>query len=206
MIAIIDYGMGNLGSVKKAIESVGGDARIVGTLSELARAEKIVLPGVAAFGDAMDQLRARGLVEPIVKAIAEGTPYLGFCLGLQLLFDISYEDGEHTGLGVFAGKVVRFHFDPALESPRLKIPHIGWNQIHWGKPVPLLAGIDSGAHVYFDHSYHVVPIDSELSATTTEYGYRFTSAVWRDNVFATQFHPEKSQSVGLKLLENFVNL
>ena len=205
MIGIIDYGIGNLHSVRKAIERVGGDTGLVGTVSEISRAEKIVLPGVAAFGDAMEQLRQKGFVEPIIEAIESGTPYLGFCLGLQLLFDISYEEGEHTGLGILPGKVIRLR-ETSGRDRKLKIPHIGWNQIHWDRPVPLLAGMDNDAYVYFDHSYHVVPLDPTVTAATTEYGSRFVSAVWKDNIFATQFHPEKSQQVGLKLLENFVRL
>ncbi|MCK4602038.1 MAG: imidazole glycerol phosphate synthase subunit HisH [Phycisphaerae bacterium] len=206
MIAIVDYGMGNLRSVQKAVQRVGGDARIVRTPSGLAGAEKIVLPGVGAFGDAIARLREQQLVGPIVKAVKAGIPFLGLCLGLQLLFDVSYEDGEHNGLGIFPGKVVRFDFDQAGISQRLPIPHIGWNQIRWESDCPLLIGLDSGAFVYFVHSYYVVPTEPEITATTTDYGYGFTSAVWRGNVFATQFHPEKSQSVGLKILENFVKL
>jgi len=203
MIAIIDYEMGNLRSVQKAIERVGGDARLIRTPSALARAEKIILPGVAAFGDAMDQLGAQGLLEPLKRAIRSGAPFLGFCLGLQLLFDVSYEDGEHRGLEILPGEVVRFRFDAGAG---LSVPHMGWNQIRSSAPDPMLDGIDNGAYVYFAHSYYVVPAEDELTLTTTEYGYEFTSSVRRDNVFATQFHPEKSQAVGLKLLENFVRL
>ena len=207
MIAIIDYGMGNLRSVQKAVQRVGGgDARLITTASELAGADKIIFPGVAAFGDAMAQLRQQGLVEPIVKAVADGTPYLGFCLGMQLLFEVGYEDGEHRGLGILPGKVVRFDFGPELASQRLRIPHMGWNQIRWSGDVPMLRGLEQGTFVYFAHSYYPVPAQESLTATTTEYGYRFTSSVMRDNVFATQFHPEKSQAVGLQLLRNFVEL
>jgi len=205
MIAVVDYGMGNLRSVQKALERVGGDAQLVKTPEQLARASKIVLPGVAAFGDAMDQLRAQKLVEPLIDAIGGGLPYLGFCLGLQLLFDVSYEEGEHAGLGIVAGKVVRFQFDRAADE-RLAIPHMGWNQIRQTRPCPMLEGIADEAAVYFAHSYYVVPDPPDVTITTTDYGLPFTSAVWRDNVFATQFHPEKSQAVGLRLLENFVNL
>jgi glutamine amidotransferase len=172
----------------------------------LARGEKIVLPGVGAFRDAMERLRGRRLDAPLVKAVNEGIPFLGICLGLQLLFDVSYEDGEHTGLGVLPGKVVRFSFDAGITAQRLTVPHMGWNQVRWEADVPMLLGIDSGAYVYFAHSYHVVPINAEATATSTEYGYTFTSSVWRGNLFATQFHPEKSQDVGLRLLENFVRL
>jgi len=206
MIAVIDYEIGNLRSVQKAIERVGGDARLVRTPDELARADKIILPGVAAFGDAIRELGGLGLIEPIREAVAAGTPYLGFCLGLQLLFDVSYEDGEHRGLGILPGKVVRFNFNREAGAPRLSVPHMGWNQIRWTRPCPMLEGIDDGAHVYFAHSYYVVPEDTDIVQTTTEYGLEFASSVWKDNVFATQFHPEKSQAVGLKLLENFVRL
>lgn len=206
MIGIVDYGMGNLRSVQKALERVGGDARLIRTASQIDAAGKIVLPGVAAFGDAMDALGRAGLVEPLVKAIGRGVPYLGLCLGLQLLFDVSYEDGQHTGLGLLAGKVVRFGLDASVTGQRLSVPHMGWNQIRWGRDVPMLRGIEQGASVYFAHSYHVVPADDTVVATTTDYGYDFVSAVWKDNIFATQFHPEKSQAVGLRLLKNFVDL
>jgi len=204
MIAVVDYGMGNLRSVQKALQRVGGDARLVRTPDELARAEKVVLPGVAAFGDAMNQLRSRGLIEPLLEAVRDGRWYLGLCLGLQLLFEVSYEEGEHEGLGVLAGKVVRFEFSRQRRAERLSVPHMGWNRVFHAGECPLLDGIDDGAYVYFAHSYHVVPDDDGVAATTTDYGFRFVSAVWKDNVFATQFHPEKSQEVGLKLLENFV--
>ena len=206
MIAIIDYEMGNLRSVQKAIERVGGDGRLIRTPAELARAEKIVLPGVAAFGEAMTRLGRQGLTEPLAEAIKAGVPYLGFCLGLQLLFEVSPEQGEHRGLGLMGGKVVRFQFDSSSPSQRLSVPHMGWNSIQWTRPCPMLKGLESGVYVYFAHSYHVVPAEEELTQTTTEYGYEFTSSVWRDNIFATQFHPEKSQAIGLKLLENFVKL
>ena len=206
MIAVVDYGMGNLRSVQKALQRVGGDAVIVKTPSKLAQAEKIVLPGVGAFSDAMTQLRAQRLVDPLIKAVEEGIPFLGICLGMQLLFDVSHEDGEHTGLGIFPGKVVRFEFAPEVTGRPLRIPHIGWNQIRWSGPSELLKGLRQDSFVYFAHSYHVVPLEEDLVATTTEYGYTFTSTVWKGNVFGTQYHPEKSQSVGLRLLENFVNL
>jgi glutamine amidotransferase len=206
MIAIIDYGMGNLRSVQKALQRVGGDARLIRTPAELAQADKIVLPGVAAFGDAMAQLRAAGLVEPIVEAIQQGRPYLGFCLGLQLLFDVSYEDGRYGGLGVIPGKVVRFEFDKSLAGRRLSVPHMGWNQVRFTQSCPMLEGIASGTFFYFAHSYLVMPLDPDVVAGTTEYGLEFVSAVRRGNIFATQFHPEKSQTAGLRVLENFVKL
>jgi glutamine amidotransferase len=240
MIAVIDYGMGNLRSVQKALERVGGDARLVRTAQELSGAEKIVFPGVAAFGDAMEQLRSQKLVEPIIAAVRAGTPYLGFCLGLQLLFEEGTEDGNYKGLGILGGKVVKFDFGSgcaagvppasfavsssvpteqqqiqqqqdadkmsASRIQRLRIPHMGWNQVHWTRDCPMLRGIEQGAYAYFAHSYYPVPSDPSITVTTTDYGYNFTSSVWKDNIFATQFHPEKSQAVGLKLLENFVKL
>ena len=206
MIAIVDYGMGNLRSVQKAVQRVGGDARIVRTPSEVKEAEKIVLPGVGAFADAIDRLRSAKLVGPLVEAARSDIPFLGVCLGLQLLFDVSHEDGEHTGLGVLAGKVTRFDFGQSVIGRPLSVPHMGWNQIRPQRPCPLFNGIDNGAYVYFAHSYHVVPADDDVIATLTHYGYDFVSAVWRANVFGTQFHPEKSQAVGLKMLENFVSL
>jgi len=205
MIAIIDYDIGNLRSVQKAIERVGGDGQLITTPAELARAEKVILPGVAAFGDAIEELRSLGLVEALRKAVGEGMPYLGFCLGLQLLFDVSYENGEHTGLGILPGEIVRFDFAAVpAGGERLSVPHMGWNQIAVRQPCPMLEGVPDGSYVYFAHSYHVVPTDPAMTATVTDYGGPFVSSVWRENVFATQFHPEKSQSVGLRLLENFV--
>jgi glutamine amidotransferase len=206
MIAVIDYGMGNLRSVQKALQNVGGDARLVTGGVELARADKIVFPGVAAFGDAMEQLRRQGLIDPVRKAVAAGTPYLGFCLGLQLLFEVGYEDGEHRGLGLLGGKVVRFDLPPTADGRRLSVPHMGWNQIRWSGSHRLAEGIADGSFVYFAHSYHVVPDDERTIAARTEYGYGFASAVASGAIFATQFHPEKSQSIGLTLLRNFVSL
>jgi len=206
MIAIIDYGMGNLRSVQKAFERFGADARIVTSPAEISGAQKVVLPGVGAFADAIGHLRERGLVEPVLEAIEQGRPFLGICLGLQLLFDVSYEDGEHRGLGVIPGKVVRFDFagDPAAES--LKVPHMGWNRLFWERPCPVLAGLQSGEWFYFVHSYYVVPIDEAVICGRCEYGVEFAAMIWRDNVFAMQFHPEKSQRAGLKIIENFAAL
>ena len=206
MIGIIDYEMGNIRSVQRGLERAGGVTQLVTNPDQLAQADKIVLPGVAAFEDAMVQLRDQELLEPIIAAVKSGTPYLGFCLGLQLLFETSYENGEHQGMGLIPGKVVRFDFDNYESDPPLRVPHMGWNRIEWDKPCPMLEGVESGQYVYFAHSYHVVPSDEKVIAASTDYGYTFTSAVWKDNIFATQFHPEKSQSVGLKLLENFVKM
>lgn len=201
MIVIIDYGMGNLRSVQKAFERVGHAAIVSDDAGVIARADKIVLPGVGAFKDAMEGLRARGLVELIKSAVAEGKPYLGICLGLQLLFTTGYEDGEHRGLDIVAGKVVRFA--PRDNSAHEKVPHMGWNKVDILRPCPYFNVIPSGTYFYFAHSYYVVPDDPSVVAAQTEYITTFASAVWRDNVFATQFHPEKSQRYGLQLLRNF---
>jgi glutamine amidotransferase len=201
MIAIIDYEMGNLRSVQKAFERVGHTAVITSDPAVLADAEKIVLPGVGAFCDAIAALRQRRLVEPIQAAIESGKPFLGICLGLQMLFDKGYEDGEHEGLGVLPGEVVRFKV-PA----EFKVPHMGWNQLRIRRRPPILNGIDDGAYFYFVHSYYVVPRDESVIATETEYSSPFCSSVWRDNLFAVQFHPEKSQTAGLQLLKNFAEI
>ncbi len=206
MIAIVDYGMGNLRSVQKGFERVGADARIVSSAEEIDRAAKVVLPGVGAFADAIEHMRRQGLVEPVVRAIESGRPFLGICLGLQLLFDVSYEDGEYTGLGIVPGKVVRFDFDGLPAARGLKIPHMGWNQLWWDESCPILNGLDQGTHFYFVHSYHVQPIEADVRVARSDYGVEFVAMVWRDNLFATQFHPEKSQRHGLCILENFSRL
>ena len=198
MIVILDYGMGNLRSVQKAFERLGYEAIITSDPAVVRGAEKLVLPGVGAFGDAMAELRRRELVHPILEAIDRGKPFLGICLGLQLLFERSYEDGVHPGLGVIEGEVVRFQ----LPRP-LSVPHMGWNELIIRQPAPLLEGLADGAHVYFVHSYYVVPAQEDLIATETDYGGRFCSMIWRDNLFATQFHPEKSQANGLRILLHF---
>jgi len=200
-IAIIDYQMGNLRSVQKGFEKVGHGAVITSDARELAAAEKIVLPGVGAFGDAIAEIRRRELVQPIKDAIAGGKPFLGICLGLQLLFDVAYEGGEFEGLGVLRGKVIRF------DLPRpLKVPHMGWNRGKFKGQPPLLKGISEGAFFYFVHSYYVVPEDASVVAIEAEYGHPFCAAVWQKNLFATQFHPEKSQADGLRILKNFAEL
>jgi glutamine amidotransferase len=201
MIAVIDYGMGNLRSVQKGFEKVGHEAKITGDPAEVAAAGKVVLPGVGAFEDAMAELQRRHLVEPLLAAIDSGKPFLGICLGLQLLFDTSFEHGRHAGLGVLAGEVCRFEL-PAEYS----VPHMGWNQLAIRRRAPILEGIAEGAYFYFVHSYYVVPRDPAVVAVETDYHRPFCSMVWRDNLFATQFHPEKSQSDGLRLLRNFAEL
>jgi len=207
MIAVVDYGMGNLRSVEKGFERFGFDVRVTNRFEEIKNADKLVLPGVGAFQDAMNGLRQRGLIEPIVDWIQTGRPFLGICLGLQLLFTKGYEDGEHVGLGVIPGKVVRFHFSEEGTSEKLKVPHMGWNQIRFRKrDNPVLRSVPQDAYMYFVHSYYVCPEDEGVIATETEYGIPFTSMIWRNNVFATQFHPEKSQQYGLAILKNFGDL
>jgi len=201
MIVIVDYGMGNLRSVQKGFEKTGHAATVSSDPGAVAAADKVVLPGVGAFEDAVAELRRRGLVEPVLDAIGTGKPFLGICLGLQLLFETSYEHGKHQGFGVLAGEVVRFQL-PAEYS----VPHMGWNQLSIRRRAPILEGIEDGAHFYFVHSYYVVPRDPGVVAVETDYGGPFCSMVWRENLFATQFHPEKSQSDGLRILRNFAEL
>lgn len=205
-VVIIDYGMGNLRSVQKAFEQVGCSAVVTADPAVVAEADKLVLPGVGAFRDCMRNLDVGGFVAPIKAHVASGKPFLGICLGLQLLFTESEEFGRHQGLGIIPGKVVRFP-DVAREAGEtLKVPHMGWNRIAIRRPAPLYQGVPEGSFVYFVHSYYVVPEDPAVIATETGYGRPFCSSIWRDNVMATQFHPEKSQAVGLKMLRNFGEL
>ncbi|MFO1021297.1 MAG: imidazole glycerol phosphate synthase subunit HisH [Planctomycetales bacterium] len=198
MITIVDYGMGNLRSVQKAFETLGVDAKVTSSPQEVAQATKLVLPGVGAFRDAIAELKRQDLVSPILDHVAAEKPFLGICLGLQLLFDVSYEDGEWKGLGIVPGEVVRFR-----EVPGFKVPHMGWNQLQVVGEPALLAGIPRDAHFYFVHSYYVVPKDPAVIAARTDYIDPVTAMIQRGNLMATQFHPEKSQQVGLKLLKNF---
>ena len=201
MIAIIDYQMGNLRSVQKGFEKVGHEAIVTCDAAELAAADHIVLPGVGGFEVAIAELKRRDLVGPIRDAVEANKPFLGICLGLQLLFDVGYEHGEHEGLGILAGKVVRFEI-PA----KYKVPHMGWNQANIKRQAPILDGIENGTHFYFVHSYYVVPDDSSVVAIEADYHEPFCAMIWRDNLFATQFHPEKSQANGLRILKNFAEL
>ncbi|NUQ61457.1 MAG: imidazole glycerol phosphate synthase subunit HisH [Pirellulales bacterium] len=201
MITIVDYGMGNLRSVQKAFEKAGHAATITSDPAAVRRATKLVLPGVGAFEDAIGELHRLELVEPILEVIDAGRPFLGICLGLQLLFETSSENGTHRGLGVLAGEVVKFDL-PSTFS----VPHMGWNQLAIRRRPPLLADLADQTYAYFVHSYYVVPRDASIVATETEYGVTFCSTIWRDNVVACQFHPEKSQSDGLKMLKNFAEL
>jgi glutamine amidotransferase len=203
VIALIDYDSGNLRSVQKALLKAGGDVRFVRRPEEIADATAVVLPGVGAFDDCVNAMRKQDLLDAIREFIRGGRPFLGICVGYQALFERSEEFNScAAGLGVFGGKVVRFP-----DQPGLKIPQIGWNQIDIARPdCPLFRGIDSGSYVYFVHSFFPQPLDPSIIATKTTYGRAFASSVWRDNIFATQFHPEKSQDVGLQLLRNFVGL
>lgn len=204
MIAIVDYGMGNLRSVQKALQHVGyDDVRIVARAEDVTAADKLILPGVGAFKDAMTHLAERELIDPVIEFARSGRPFLGICLGMQLLFDRSEEDGDHAGLGLIAGSVRLFR----PENPDLKVPHMGWNALAVRQPDnPLLAGLPDGAQTYFVHGYYCDPADASVIATTTDYGGYFCSSLHRDNIYAAQFHPEKSQRIGLKMLANFAAL
>jgi len=208
-IAIIDYGMGNLRSVEKALVRVGANARIISSRDEAAGAQALVLPGVGAFAQAMERL-SESKFDDLVKAWAsDDRPFLGICLGLQMLFTESEEFGPVAGLDIVPGRVVRFRgpeFEPKGADPGLKVPHMGWNRLEVTKPHAVTAGIPEDAMAYFVHSYYCVPDDPEWTAVATDHGIRFTSAVARGNLFASQFHPEKSGDVGLEMLANFVGL
>ncbi len=203
MIAVLDYGSGNLRSVFKALIRVGADAALARTPDEMKDARAVVLPGVGAFDDCINALRKQELLTAAQESIHQGKPFLGICVGYQALFESSEEYNScAAGMGVFKGKVKRFD-----DASGLKIPQIGWNQVDYAKAnCPLFAGIADGSHFYFVHSFYPEPDDDSIVASRTDYGGPFSSAVWKDNVYATQFHPEKSQDVGLKLLENFVKL
>jgi len=202
VIALLDYGAGNVRSVQKALTAAGGAVELVARPEGVAAADAVVLPGVGAFDDCVNAMQAQELLSATKDFIATGKPFLGICVGYQALFEQSEEFNScAAGLGVFEGSVVRF------TENGVKVPQIGWNEVHFEKPdCPILEGIESGSHFYFVHSFYPQPADASIIATRTTYGDKFASAVWRDNVFATQFHPEKSQRVGLQLLENFVKL
>ncbi len=201
MIVIIDYGMGNLRSVQKALEKVDAPAVITSDPEKVLQADKVILPGVGAFPACMENLKNLNLVESIKEVIQRGKPFFGICMGLQVLFDESEEFGHHEGLGIIPGKVVKFKL-----SKKFKIPHMGWNRIQKKKRTAILSEIEDNSYFYFVHSYHAVPKDSEVIVTTTDYGKDFVSSIARDNLFACQFHPEKSQATGLKLLKAFAKL
>lgn len=202
MIAIIDYGVGNLRSVQKAFEACGHDAEVTDDPARIRSADRVVLPGVGAFGSAIDTLRARGLEGVAMDAARSGQPFLGICVGMQMLFDVSEEMGEHHGLGLIAGRVVRF----VPSSDREKIPQIGWNALHFPRPSPIMAGIPDGAMAYFVHSFRCVPDDDRVAAATTSYCGTYVSAVSVGTIHGVQFHPEKSSDVGLRILDNFARL
>jgi len=201
MITILDYSVNNLRSVQKAFEHLGHTTNVTSDPDEVARAEKLVLPGVGAFGEAMRNLNARELVEPILTAVGQGVPVLGVCLGMQLLFDWSEEMGVHQGLGIVSGKVARFPEDPGL-----KVPHMGWSRLEFPVQSHLFAGLPQGEMAYFVHSYHVVPEDAEVIAALAHHGAPFVAGIERSNVMGAQFHPEKSSAAGLKILDNFAKL
>jgi len=200
MIAIIDYGMGNLRSVQKGFERMGHEVVVTNDAKTILDASKVVLPGVGAFPDCMRNLREYGLIDAVHRTIKSGKPFLGICLGLQLLFTESEEFGISKGLDIIKGRVIRFK---GPEFADLKIPHMGWNSISIKRQVPAFQDVPNNSYVYFVHSFHVVPEDKSVIATTTPYGIEFVSSIWKDNVFAVQFHPEKSQNLGLSILKRF---
>ena len=213
-IGIIDYGMGNLGSVSNACKFLGLDAEIISASQQMDSCRAIILPGVGAFGDCLAHLTEHGFVAPIKKWISDGNPFMGICLGLQALFQTSEETPGIEGLSIFKGSVKRFPFgmesaafaegSGAPKASPLKVPQIGWNAVKQRKPdCPMFAGVDDGAYFYFVHSFYVAPEDQNIVAGETDYGMKYCSAVWKDNVFAVQFHPEKSQAAGLQMLKNF---
>ncbi|MFC2042965.1 imidazole glycerol phosphate synthase subunit HisH [Chloroflexota bacterium] len=200
MIAIINYGLGNLHSVQKAAVYVGGTAVVTDDAQVILGADKVILPGVGAFADGMKGLESRGLAQVVREAVESGKPLLGICLGMQLLFEQSEEQGQHLGLGLLSGKVVLF------QQPSVKVPQIGWNQVEICKPSGLLKGIQDGDYLYFNHGYYCIPEDARDVLTMTDFGVRFASSVERELIFGVQFHPEKSQNTGLQILKNFVEL
>ena len=209
MIAVIDYGMGNLRSVQKALEKCGGDAKVTSNPADLKKARKVVFPGVGAFGEAMREVRRRGLEKAIKSAIDDGKHFLGLCLGMQLLFEKSEESPGVKGLSVLKGSVRRFNFTqyPIPNTQyTLKVPHMGWNNIVVSRQSEILKGVPKSAYMYFVHSYYAAPKEKDIILTTTDYGIDFVSGIKKDNIYGFQFHPEKSQAVGLRILKNFVGL
>ncbi|OGH72387.1 MAG: imidazole glycerol phosphate synthase, glutamine amidotransferase subunit [Candidatus Magasanikbacteria bacterium RIFCSPLOWO2_01_FULL_43_20b] len=205
MIAVIDYGMGNLASIKKALEYAGGKPFLTSNPQDLERAERIVLPGVGAFAEGMSHLKESGMDVKLREAVLKGKkPLFGICLGMQLLAKKSYEFGEYPGLGLIDAEVKKFDFYDTF--PNLRVPHVGWNAVGFKIASPYFEGIKDNSDFYFVHSYHVVCREPRLVAAVSDYGGEFTAAIAKDNIFATQFHPEKSQQYGLKMLENFVAL
>jgi len=206
MVTIVDYGIGNLRSIEKAFETVGARVNRTDDPADVATADRLVLPGVGAFRACIDEIRRRDLEAPLLDAIDTGTPFLGVCVGMQLLFDTGHEKGTHKGLGVLPGYVAHFR-DTDADMPRdLSVPHMGWNTIEPTRENPLVDGLGATSYVYFVHSYHPVTAEGQDVLATTTYGHTFPSIVHRDNVFGVQFHPEKSQAAGLGLLKNFAAL
>lgn len=202
MIGIIDYGMGNIHSVQKALESLGANTVVTNSESEIDQCEKIVLPGVGAFDDAMAELTKHGLIDVLYKFVNGKKFFLGICLGMQILFEESQEALDSKGLGIVKGRVRKFP-----DSKNLKVPHMGWNQVRIKRAnCPLFNGIPDNAYAYFCHSYFPEPAGENVVAATTDYGGEFASIIWQENVFGIQFHPEKSQAIGLRILQNFINL
>ncbi len=202
MVSIIDYDMGNLRSVQKGFQKVDVEAQIIRHPEEVLAADHLVLPGVGAFRDAIAALKTRNLIEPIREFVKTGKPLLGICLGMQLFFEKSYEDGEYEGLGLIKGEVIKFQ----LSDKSLKIPHMGWNSLTFSKPCRLFDQLPADPYVYFVHSFHCCPADRDVVAARTDYGGEFVSVISSDNLFAAQFHPEKSQTIGLQMLKNFASL
>ena len=200
MIALVDHGVGNLRSVEKALETMGAKVQLCSNPEEILKADKIVLPGVGAFADAMEGLRARSLVNAVVQTIKGGRPLLGICVGMQMLFEISHEHGSHPGLGLLPGEVRMF------DSSQLKIPQTGWNQIHHTCDSPLLYGLETDCYAFFNHSFFCSPSYPTDILATTNYGFSYASVVGRGNLYGVQFHPEKSQQVGLRILKNFITI
>lgn len=212
-IAVIDYGMGNLRSVQKAVEKIGSRAIIANTPGQVSDASSVILPGVGAFAKCMNNLEELGLVDSIYRSIEAGKPFLGICLGLQILFTESEEFGNPKGLDIIKGRVVRFptnltgaESDNSKPRVRLKVPHMGWNSLRFRKRAPVYEHIDDGSYLYFVHSFYVIPEDENIISTATTYGIEFTSSIWKDNIIAMQFHPEKSQRLGLQILKSFSEL
>jgi imidazole glycerol-phosphate synthase subunit HisH len=209
MIAIIDYGMGNLRSVEKALHKLGHAAEVTSDPRIIDGAARVVLPGVGAFGAAMANLRhgsepgRQPLSEAVTRAVASGRPFLGICVGMQLLFSVSEELGKHSGLDVVPGEVLKFDFNG---DPSLKVPHMGWNDLRFPRVCPLFEGLEEGVQVYFVHSYYCRPKEAGVTAATCEHGRSFCAGLWKGNIYATQFHPEKSGAAGLRILDNFARL
>ncbi len=206
-VMMVDYGGSNLRSVQKAFEAVGVALEVTSDPAAVRRAARLVLPGVGAFRPGIDALRSCGLDEAIVEAVAQGTPLLGICLGMQLLFAASEEMGQHEGLGLLPGRVVAFAGRPStVDDPGQKVPHMGWNRIHYEDEHPLLAGVPDGSYAYFVHSFYCVPAHPQDILATTDYGVEFAAIAGRDRLYGIQFHPEKSQRIGLTILRNFAEM